>query len=238
MFSSDLTCRDFMICQNCITCVRISWFVRISWLVRIAHDVREFHDLWEFHAFREFHDSWEFHDFLTRESCTMCENSMMSCVVRIPWLVRISRFVKSHDLWEFHDSWELHNLWGFELRVQGLELRVQGLFQPRRTGTGWRRLIESPKLQIIFHKRATKYRSLLRKMTSEDKGSYEFSPPCRRIQNSDRYQIYCTHWQCRWLFENVVCLPWDSAAGRSLLDCYRVAMISRLLAIIGLFCRI
>jgi len=27
---------------------------------------------------------------------------------------------------------------------------------------GWRRLIGSPKLQIIFHKRATKYRSLLR----------------------------------------------------------------------------
>ena len=44
--------------------------------------------------------------------------------------------------------------------------------------TGWRRLIGSPKLQIIFHKRATKYRSLLRKMTYKDKGSYESSPPC------------------------------------------------------------
>ena len=44
--------------------------------------------------------------------------------------------------------------------------------------TGWRRLIGSPKLQIIFHKRATKYRSLLRKMTCTDKGSYESSPPC------------------------------------------------------------
>jgi len=31
--------------------------------------------------------------------------------------------------------------------------------------TGWRRLIGSHKLPIIFHKRATKYRSLLRKMT-------------------------------------------------------------------------
>jgi len=38
--------------------------------------------------------------------------------------------------------------------------------------TGWRRLIGSPKLQIISHKRATKYRSLLQKMTYEDKGSY------------------------------------------------------------------
>jgi len=44
--------------------------------------------------------------------------------------------------------------------------------------TGWRRLIASPKLQITFHKRATKYRSLLRKMTYKDKGSYESSPPC------------------------------------------------------------
>ena len=45
-------------------------------------------------------------------------------------------------------------------------------------GTGWRRLIGSPKLQIIFHKRATKYKSLLRKMTYKDKRSYESSPPC------------------------------------------------------------
>jgi len=44
--------------------------------------------------------------------------------------------------------------------------------------SGRRRLIGSPKLQIIFHKRATKYRSLLRKMTYKDKGSYESSPPC------------------------------------------------------------
>ena len=47
--------------------------------------------------------------------------------------------------------------------------------------TGWRRLIGSPKLQIIFHKRATKYRALLRKMTYKDKGSYESSPPCRPV---------------------------------------------------------
>ena len=45
--------------------------------------------------------------------------------------------------------------------------------------TGWRRLIGSPKLQIIFHKKATKYRALLLKMTYKDKGSYESSPICR-----------------------------------------------------------
>jgi len=50
-----------------------------------------------------------------------------------------------------------------------------------RRPTGWRRLIGSPNLQIIFRKRATKYRSLLRKMTYKDKGSYESSPPCTRL---------------------------------------------------------
>ena len=44
----------------------------------------------------------------------------------------------------------------------------------------WRRLIASPKLQIILHKRAIKYRALLRKMTYKDKGSYESSPPCNK----------------------------------------------------------
>jgi len=46
------------------------------------------------------------------------------------------------------------------------------------TSTRWRRLVGSPKLQIIFHKRATKYRSRLQKMTYKDEGSYESSPPC------------------------------------------------------------
>ena len=55
--------------------------------------------------------------------------------------------------------------------------------------TGWPRLIGSPKLQIIFHKRATKYRSLLRKTIYKDKGSYESSPPCI---TSDSHV-----WKCR-----------------------------------------
>ena len=50
--------------------------------------------------------------------------------------------------------------------------------------TGWRRLIGSTKLQIIFHKRGQiqvtflQYRSLLRKITYKDKGSCESSPRC------------------------------------------------------------
>ena len=50
--------------------------------------------------------------------------------------------------------------------------------------TGWRRLVGSPKLQMIFHKRATEYRSLLRKMTYKGKGSYESSPPCTEVVSS------------------------------------------------------
>jgi len=48
--------------------------------------------------------------------------------------------------------------------------------------TGWRRLIGSPKLQVIFRKRATNNRALLWKLTYEDKGSYESSPPCKGTQ--------------------------------------------------------
>jgi len=79
------------------------------------------------------------------------------------------------------------------------------------TCTGWRRLIGSPKLQIIFNKRAIKYRSLLQKMTFKDKGSYESSPPCK------------THLQmclsCVYSFADVdplcvyVCIFWLILAG-------------------------
>ena len=47
----------------------------------------------------------------------------------------------------------------------------------KRLVTGWSRLIGSPMLQVIFCKRATNYRALLWKVTYEDKGSYESSPP-------------------------------------------------------------
>jgi len=52
-----------------------------------------------------------------------------------------------------------------------LRLRMHHMCDMTRS-TGWWRLIGCPELQIIFHKRATKYRALLRKMTYKDKGSY------------------------------------------------------------------
>jgi len=44
--------------------------------------------------------------------------------------------------------------------------------------TGWQRPIGCLKLPVIFRKRATNYRALLRKITYKDKASYGSSPPC------------------------------------------------------------
>jgi len=68
------------------------------------------------------------------------------------------------------------------------------------------------KLQIIFHKRATKYGSLLWKMTCKDKRSYESSPPCilHMMQSLCAYihvRIY-TYVQSR-LVTHVLCTPRD-----------------------------
>jgi len=48
--------------------------------------------------------------------------------------------------------------------------------------TGWRRPIGCLKLQVIFRKRATNYRALLRKATYKDKTSYDSRPPCKSKQ--------------------------------------------------------
>ena len=55
--------------------------------------------------------------------------------------------------------------------------QVRGVAQ---RDTGWRRPIGFLKLQVIFRKRATGYRALLRKMTYKDKAIYGSSPPCTR----------------------------------------------------------
>ena len=48
----------------------------------------------------------------------------------------------------------------------------------QRQNTGLPRLIGCLKLQVIFRKRATSNRALLRKMTNKDKASYGSWPPC------------------------------------------------------------
>jgi len=45
--------------------------------------------------------------------------------------------------------------------------------------TGWQRLIGCLQLQIVFRKRATSYRALLRNTTYDHKASYDSLPPCK-----------------------------------------------------------
>jgi len=55
-----------------------------------------------------------------------------------------------------------------------------------KSRTGWRILIGCLKLQVIFCKRATKYRALLRKMTYEDKAAYDSTPPCTKFRRNSK----------------------------------------------------
>jgi len=86
-----------------------------------------------------------------------------SCHTHI-WMSRVTHISMSHIT---HVSNRVTHMW--------TQAHIK---ESRRKHAGWRRLIGSLKLQIIFHKRAIKYRSLLRKMTCKDKGSYESLPPC------------------------------------------------------------
>ena len=72
----------------------------------------------------------------------------------------------------------------------------------------WQKLIGCLKLQVIFRKRATNYRALLRKMTYEDKASYDFTPPCGgmvisfHVKWDDFISFTCkfiSHVKCEWV---------------------------------------
>ena len=109
--------------------------------------------------------------------------------------------------------------------------------------TGWRRLIGFPKLQIIFrvHKRATKSRSLLRKITYKDKGSYESSPPCIvQPLDSPLFCLLCPQvdipmnfFPGRWVQCVDVCcsvLPWEREC-RDVLHCFAVCSVLQCVAV-------
>ena len=51
--------------------------------------------------------------------------------------------------------------------------------------TGWSRPIGCLKLQVMFLKRATKHRALLRKINFKDEASYGSSPPCTLLHIRD-----------------------------------------------------
>jgi len=60
------------------------------------------------------------------------------------------------------------------------------------SGIEWRRPIVCHTMQVIFRKRATIYRALLRKMTYEDKASYGSSPPGICIEKDNSGHMYYT----------------------------------------------
>jgi len=72
-----------------------------------------------------------------------------------------------------------------ELFVKAAEFIIELLMKPDSghhkdgTGTGWRRCIACLELQVVFRKRATNYRALLRKMTCKNKACYESLPPLK-----------------------------------------------------------
>ena len=79
--------------------------------------------------------------------------------------------------------------------------------------TGWRRLIGCLKLQVIFRKRATNYRALLRKITYEDKASYDSTPPCmtfhkmyNRVLHDYTYTYTCVYTYVRIYIYIYICV--------------------------------
>jgi len=64
------------------------------------------------------------------------------------------------------------------MRERELKVRMWTSTHTHVFDTGWRRPIGCLKLQVIYRKRATNYRALLRKTTHKDKASYGSSPPC------------------------------------------------------------
>jgi len=70
----------------------------------------------------------------------------------------------------------------FSVSWHGILVQVARRLAKKNRGahncTGWRRLIGYLNLQVIFRQRATNYWALLRKMTYEDKASYDSTPSC------------------------------------------------------------
>ena len=70
--------------------------------------------------------------------------------------------------------------------------------------TEWRRPIGCLELQVTFRKRATNYRSLLRKITYKDKASYGSSLPCMYIAYTCTFHI---HVHFIYMYISYTCTP-------------------------------
>jgi len=101
-----------------------------------------------------------------------------------------TRYTRTHTHTHTHTNTHTHTHTHTPAAKCSNQVPLSTLINRFTHDTGWQRLIGSPKSQIIFHKRATKYRALLRKMTYKDKGSYESSPPCTLLDKTIMCIVY------------------------------------------------
>jgi len=103
--------------------------------------------------------------------------------------------------------------------------------QDLRGITGWRRPMWCLNSQVIFCKRATNYRALLRRMTYKDKAAYGSSPPgtwvcfisftcvcvtrivCVCDMNNDSFHSYVWHYSFTWLIDMTHSCAWQDLCG-------------------------
>ena len=158
--------------ESCHTCHTYERVTSSIWMSHVTH-LNESCHTYEWVMSHEWVMSYEYD----------MSHMWMSHVTHVNRLWHTCEWVMSHK-WMSHVThmneschtceWVMSHMWMSRVTRECFRLKLHAW------STGWRTLIGSPKLQIIFHKRATKYRSLLRKMTYKDKGSYESSPPCTK----------------------------------------------------------
>jgi len=83
-----------------------------------------------------------------------------------------------HTLTNMHDSFRTHIHLYVYINIHTKTYTHTHTHTSLIGHTGWRGLIGCLKLEVIFRKRATYYRAVLRKTTYEDKAFYDSTPPC------------------------------------------------------------
>ena len=133
-------------------------YIRVTWMSHVTHLSEHFHT----HEWMIFH-IWTGISFHTHQ-----------WVVSQVWMSQVTNVISSRT-WSKSAGGLMH-----ALRMQ-IHINICMILLIHTQDTGWRILIAYLKLQVIFRQRATNSRALLRKMTYEDKASYESTPPCRSV---------------------------------------------------------
>jgi len=88
--------------------------------------------------------------------------------------------------------------------------------------TGWRKLIGCLKLHVIYRKRASNYMALWRKMSCEDKASYDSTPPRRSNDECESNGGNSHNSALSWFDQMTSCRGW-----RRLVGCLKLQVIYR-----------